>query len=407
MDNLIVALWLLCGSIVILWYLYIKKKHRFWKNLGVPYIPPIVPWGNILHAANPKIHFAQLMKEFYDENKHHGDYVGFYFLTKPAILVTSPEFARKVLTQDFQYFMDRGLYYNERTDPLSASLFSLEGQKWKRIREKVTPTFTSGKMKTMFSTVIGVADRLIEYSSILTENNSIIEWNDILARFTTDVIASCSFGVECNSIFDPDSPFRKVTIKMMSFSKIQSLKMFCTFIFQKQATMLGLRIYHQDVSSYFIKLLDETISERKTFGNNRKDFLQLLLQLHTDGRLEEDIAETDETDKLTFLEIAAQCFIFLFAGFETSSTTMSIALHHLALDQDLQTKARNEINELYDKYDGKLTYESCMEMDYLEKIIYGMNIQYTIYNYIFNSFGRLMLMRLNNWSTFNFFYVYI
>lgn len=44
---------------------------------------------------------------------------------------------------------------------------------------------------------------------IAVENGD-VEIKEILARFTTDVIGSCAFGLECNCIRNPEAEFRKM-----------------------------------------------------------------------------------------------------------------------------------------------------------------------------------------------------
>lgn len=76
-------------------------------------------------------------------------------------------------------------------------------------------------------------------------------------------------------------------------------------------------------------------------------------------------------DKFTINQVAAQAFIFFLGGFETSSTTMQFALYELALDQECQKKARDEIKRVLAKYKGEMTYEAIYEMDYLGRVIDG------------------------------------
>lgn len=46
-------------------------------------------------------------------------------------------------------------------------------------------------------------------------------------------------------------------------------------------------------------------------------------------------------------------------------------MYDLAVNQNIQDKVRQEINEVLKKHDGKITYESILEMTYLEKVING------------------------------------
>ena len=73
------------------------------------------------------------------------------------------------------------------------------------------------------------------------------------------------------------------------------------------------------------------------------------------------------TDEL----ITAQAFVFFIAGFETSSTTISNTLYEMALNQDVQAKLRNEINQELKKFDGKILYESIKSMKYMHKVFCG------------------------------------
>lgn len=88
-------------------------------------------------------------------------------------------------------------------------MFAIGGAKWKKLRNKISPTFTSGKMKMMFGTLLDVSEHLrrVLHKNIASSSN--VDIKELLARFTTDIIGSCVFGLDCNSLENPDAEFRK------------------------------------------------------------------------------------------------------------------------------------------------------------------------------------------------------
>lgn len=135
-------------------------------------------------------------------------------------------------------------------------------------------------------------------------------------------------------------------------------------VFRDKARALGIRFNDKDVSDFFMHLVRETIDYRKSTGLKRKDFMQLLIDL-----MKSTDDDADDEEKFSFNEIAAQAFVFYLAGFETSSTTLAFTLHSLAHHQDIQQKARDEVNEVLEKYEGEWTYEAIVELNYVEQVI--------------------------------------
>jgi len=81
--------------------------------------------------------------------------------------------------------------------------------------------------------------------------------------------------------------------------------------------------------------------------------------------------------EVTMEVIAAQAFVFFLAGFETSSTTMTFCLYELAMNPDIQERVRNEIDTVLERHGGNITYESIVEMEYLDKVVSGKSSKLT------------------------------
>jgi cytochrome P450 family 6 len=269
-------------------------------------------------------------------------------------------------------------YYNEETDPLSAHLFSLDGAKWRNLRVKMTPTFTSGKMKMMFDTLVKCGDQLLTEMN-KTVGNTSIDIKDMLARFTTDIIGTVAFGIDCNSLKNPDNEFNRYMKLFFLDGFWDNIIGFITFVTPGIAKKLGLKAVKPPLSKFFMRVVKDTVDYREKNNIHRKDFMHFLLQLKNRGKLDEDggilkeIGDDKESD-LSINELAAQAFVFFLAGYEISSTTMTFCLFELASNPEIQEKLRQEVFEVLKRHDNKLTYDATMEMHYMEKVINDKNI---------------------------------
>ncbi|KAI4459281.1 cytochrome p450 [Holotrichia oblita] len=350
-------------AVVILFILYVKYAHSYWSRKGIPYLEPTSIFGNVENPIMLKLGHMVNFKTCYDELKKRKEgFGGIYFVTEPLFMAVDPDLIKSILTKDFSHFQGRGFVFNEKHDPLAAHLLNLEGEKWKTMRVKVTPTFTSGKMKYMFQTLVDCGGPMIEHLSHLCEKEQNIDIKEIVACYTTDIIGSCAFGLECNSFKDPNAEFRSYGRKIFSVSFRDKLVEFLTLWAPYIITNFKIKTISDDVESFFINAVKSILDYRTANKIKRNDFIQIFLEMQEKARAE-------GTEAFTINEIAAQAFIFFLAGFETSSTTMTFCLHELSFNQEIQDKLREEVREIYQKNNGKLTYEGLMEMKYMDEVV--------------------------------------
>lgn len=232
-------------------------------------------------------------------------------------------------------------------------------------------------MKMMFQTFLACTEELQDILRELSKSHDPVDIKEVVSRFTTDVIGSCAFGIDCNSLKNPDSEFRKFGKKIFDPNFFKRLKNWIFFAVPRHIlVMLGVKQMNREIENFFMGVVKGTVQYRERNNIQRRDFMQLLLQLKNKGHVDEhdddiSVKMNQKGQTLSLNELAAQCFVFFIAGFETSATTMTFALLELALNPDIQKKLRTEIENVLKKHDDKVTYEAIMEMTYLDKVIHG------------------------------------
>lgn len=172
----VLYLLILFGSVC---YLWLKFMYSYWSRTKFPYLKPSIPFGNVSDAAMGKKSMGINLYELHKSSSE--PIIGIYLLFRPALLVRDAELAKDMLTTDFANFYDRGIYHNPN-DPVANHMLMLPGQEWKQIRSKLTPTFTSGKLKGMMPAILNIAEVLKQKLLPSSQRGEIVEMRDLLMR---------------------------------------------------------------------------------------------------------------------------------------------------------------------------------------------------------------------------------
>lgn len=344
---------LVLGALLFI-YLFFKRIFEFWKLRNVPYIEPEFFHGNS-KGLGSRYHTYAFMEKAYTELKGKGPIGGVYISFRPTAIITDLDLIKSVLVKDFKYFPNRGIYYNAKNDPISEHISNIENEQWKSIRSKLTPAFSTGKLKTMFDTILNISNTFMSTIERESVNHSIIEIKEIMARFTCDVIGNVAFGVECDSLNEKNAKFYEMAVKSMdSFDFVQRLVLMG---YRKFARALRIKLTPNDVSDFYMEIVRSIVDYRKQSNDvNRADLMSILISLM-------------QTGNISIEQIAAQSFFYFVAGYETTSTTLTFCIYELSQNQELQEKARQEVLKVVEKHHHQLSYESINDMNFIEKII--------------------------------------
>ncbi|XP_031327488.1 probable cytochrome P450 6a23 isoform X2 [Photinus pyralis] len=339
---------------VILCLIYCKRANEYWQRKNVYAWKPTLVFGNAMDIMLQKKPLGVQIKEYYDDLKaQRKSFGGYYFLTQPVLVVSDLDLIKRVMVTDFEHFTDRPLHIDEEENPLTGYLPALKGERWKALRMKLSPAFTLLKSKMMLETLPETyADTLMELIDRETRIHGVINVHEIIGKLNMDIIASCAFGFECNSLKEGNAELKN---HLLNFFHDQSLRgsiiHILSYVIPNIFKIIKLKTCNAKMMDYFTKLVTEIIAIREKDEIVRNDFMHILLQI--DEVSKPDMA-SESTDGLSLKELVAQCFVFLLGGLEAPSTD----------------KAREEIRSVLKKYKGKISHDALSEMTFIDQCIY-------------------------------------
>uniref|UniRef100_A0A8I6A8Y2 Cytochrome P450 3A n=1 Tax=Rattus norvegicus TaxID=10116 RepID=A0A8I6A8Y2_RAT len=336
---------------------YGTSTHGNFKKLGISGPKPLPFVGNILAYRHGFWEFDRHC------HKKYGDIWGFYEGRQPILAITDPDIIKTVLVKEcYSTFTNRRSF--GPAGILKKAITLSEDEEWKRLRTLLSPTFTSGKLKEMFPIINQYADLLVKNVKHEAEKGNPITMKDIFGAYSMDVITGTSFGVNVDSLNNPQNPFVQKVKKLLKFNFLDPFFLsvilfpFLTPVFEA----FDITVFPKDVMKFFrtsVERMKENRMQEKV--KQRLDFLQLMINSQSSG-------DKESHQGLTDVEIVAQSIFFIFAGYETTSSALSFALYLLATHPDLQKKLQDEIDAALPNK-APVTYDVLVEMEYLDMVL--------------------------------------
>lgn len=242
-------------------------------------------------------------------------------------------------------------------------LFEGATERWKVHRKMLTPAFHFAKLDGYLEVFNNESKILVDIMTDFMKTNETFDVFPYIKRCALDVICAAAMGKTVNAQFNTEHNYVKAVQGFNKLSVIYSFRplLWNPFMFW----LLGYKAQKE----WYLKILkgfvNDVIAERRQAletgevemekSKRKMNFLDLLLSM-------------EESKGLTAEEIRQEVDTFMFAGHDTTSSSVSWTIWALAQHQDVQQKVYDELKDIVgDSPD--ITQEHISKFNYFEKVL--------------------------------------
>ncbi|WP_051637420.1 cytochrome P450 [Rhodococcus sp. UNC363MFTsu5.1] len=208
---------------------------------------------------------------------------------------------------------------------------------WARAHNILMPAFTLSAMRSYHDIMLETVGELITHWDALADEDTTVDVHTDTSKLTLETIGRIGFGYHFDSFTrsEPD-PFATTVARMFAYIGRAGFRIPVHWL-ENAVHGKDIRQNARDVE-YVRRVVDDVIRERRNHPQGQPDDL-LALMLTT--------ADPESGERLDDENVRNQVISFLSAGHETTSGTLSFALHLLATHPEIADRARAEISSLW------------------------------------------------------------
>ena len=396
-------------TLFLIFFWKLRKAGAYWTENGVAHLD--IGFFGLSSGVKDFIlkrrHVLDVFKEHYHMFPEEKIY-GIFILGKPSLVIKDPEIVRQIFVKDFNSFTDRdpekrlrktfGDKGRDFDTYWKNQLTSLNGNKWKDVRSRFSPVFTSGKMKMMLKFIQEIGQKLANEFESAASKNVDVELKEEFGKFSMDTIASCAFGVDAESFGNKKSLFVEHAANIFKFGLMDGLKIIGLHIIpglDKIYEICKINVFKPKETRFFVDVIKKTIKHRIESKIRRNDLIDLMLdamseQSNNEKGEAENLDQYEEDMKMDHVSglkdfdektIVSTAMVLMAAGYDTTALTLAYAVFELTKKPEIQVKLQKEIDDLYAEEDGKdADYNKIQNLPYLDQVIHETLRMHPVFN---------------------------
>ncbi|KAL6440484.1 hypothetical protein ACFW04_003185 [Cataglyphis niger] len=387
--------------IALFYYVETDRAVKLAKQLPNPPSVPIIGHALISYGLSPESLLRVALKHL----EQYGSVISIYFGTRVIIALSDPKDIEIILGSSVH--LDKSVEYRYFQPWLGDGLLITSGDKWRRHRKAIAPTFHMSILKTFVPLFYENSMDLVR--RLRDEVGKEFDCHDYLSAVTVDILTETAMGVRKEKREKTGYDYAMAVMKMSDILhrrhydfSLRSDLIFKLTKFAKQQVEL-LNIIHtltDGVIKEKSQDIKENLKRQKEMQNDKPESLNMTNNEENDKNIatkytklhyvRDDLDEIDENDigekrRLAFLEmmldlkknggqmtdeeIREEVNTIMFEGHDTTAAGSSFALCALGNHQDIQARVHEELDTIFGDSDRPCTFQDTLEMKYLERVI--------------------------------------
>ncbi|XP_044010801.1 cytochrome P450 4C1-like isoform X2 [Aphidius gifuensis] len=358
------------------YYIHNNRRGKYISKIPGPKSYPII--GNALDVMVP---LEDIWHFFRRIGRDHYPVSKFWIVNWPVVNVHHPDDVEIILSSTKN--IEKNIFYELLHPWLKEGLLTSKGDKWRSRRKILTPAFHFNILQEFSQTLIEQTKNLIETLQSESKSGEVVkELLPILSKFTLNTI--CAMGVTVDKKSTDQDNYRKSIYEIGLIFYYRAVRPWLKNEWIFSLTKKGkenikiLKTLHNFTS--------KIIGERKKYHKETKGIYLNEFTNKIDGNKDtEDIEDKNSKKRLAFLDlliaaseknhviddegIREEVDTFVFEGHDTTAMALFFTILLLAEHTDIQTIARQEVDEILNETNGQLTYSAIQKVSYLERCI--------------------------------------